>query len=158
MGFWNNFLYMDDTANPFLYNLRLPVKQSSNLYKFAILLHVICLITAWVNSLTLIIKIVLSSVIGVSFSFLLLKNSLYKADNTIDSLILNSEDHWQVMMLDGAVYPAILESNLFVHPWLTVISLSFYNRRQYFVFTPEVLDSDTFRRLRVRLRMKVDEQ
>lgn len=83
------------------------------------------------------------------------RKGLNKTSAVVDSLILGSEDSWQVKMLDGTVYPAELNDNLFVHPYLTIICLHFDHGRQFFIFTPEILDADIFRRLRVRLRFRV---
>lgn len=74
--------------------------------------------------------------------------------NGLDSIILNSEDNWQVKMQDGSVYSAELGEHLFVNPWLTIISLKFRQKQQHFIFTPDIVDADTFRRLRVRLRFR----
>jgi hypothetical protein len=70
---------------------------------------------------------------------------------------LDYEDNWQVKMHNGTVHPAKLDHRLFVHPWLTIILLFFDNRQEYFIFTPEIIETDLFRRLRVRLRFKVGE-
>ena len=102
-------------------------------------------------------KIVMSCFIGISFCIFFHRTKLNKTTAAIDSLILDYEDTWQVKMLDGTIYPAELNDNLFVHPWLTILCLHFNHRRQFFIFTPEILEPDTFRRLRVRLRFRVGE-
>ncbi len=75
----------------------------------------------------------------------------------VNELILNAEDIWRLKMNDGAMHSASLGNTLFVHPWLTIISLIFESRKEYFIFTPETLDADQFRRLRVRLRFQIGE-
>ena len=148
---------MDNTSNAFLHTIRLSVKQSPILLRFVIFTHILCLIMIWLNSLILIIKVVISCFIGISFCVFFHRTRLDKTVAAIDSLILDSEDNWQVKMLDGTVYSADLNNNLFVHPWLTIICLYFNHRRQFFIFMPEILESDTFRRLRVRLRFRLGE-
>ncbi|MGB1801382.1 MAG: hypothetical protein ACPHLK_11225 [Gammaproteobacteria bacterium] len=149
---------MDNTSNPSLHTLRLPAKQSPILLRFVACAHILCLIMIWLNSLILMIKMVMSCFIGISFYVFFHRTKLNKAVAAIDSLILDSEDNWQVKMLDGTIYPAELGDNLFVHPCLTIICLNFNHRRQFFIFTPEILDADIFRRLRVRLRFRVGEK
>lgn len=148
---------MDNISTPFLHTLRLPVKQSSILFCIVVFTHVISLIMIWLTGLTLMIKVLMSCFIGISFCVFFYRTELNKTVAAIDSLILDSKDTWQVRMLDGAVYPAVLNDKLFVHPWLTIICLYFNHRRQCFIFTSEILDADTFRRLRVRLRFRVGE-
>lgn len=148
---------MDNHANAFLHTFRLPIQPSPVLCRIVIFVHALCLIMAWLNGLALIAKIILTCLICVSFSVFWRKTHLEKGKGGINCLILGSEDNWQVKMQNGAVHSADLGDSLFVHPWLTIISLYFNRRRQYFIFTAETLDVDTFRRLRVRLRFRVGE-
>lgn len=76
-------------------------------------------------------------------------------NNNVDTLILDAEDRWQIILNNDTSHHAELGKSLFVHPWLTIISLKFNNNQKYFIFTPEIVEADLFRRLRVRLRFKV---
>lgn len=73
----------------------------------------------------------------------------------VAELILGSEDDWQVKMVNQEVYEAIMGDSLFVHPLLTIILLKYGRHQKYFIFTPENIEANLFRRLRVRLRFKV---
>jgi len=148
---------MDNISTSFLHTLRLPVKQPRILFRLVIFTHNICLIMVWLSGLLLMIKVLMSCFICISVCIFLHRKGLNKTSADVDSLILRSEDSWQVKMLDGTVYPAKLNDNLFVHPYLTIICLHFDHRRLFFIFTPEILDADIFRCLRVRLRLKVGE-
>ncbi len=150
-------LLMDKIENPFLVTLRLPVKNSPILLIVSITLHVICLFLPWLTGLNMYIKIILTFVPVLSFCFYFYKYRFYRAKTGVSELILTSEDNWQLKMNNGAMHYAKLGNTLFVHPWLTIISLIFDNRREYFIFTPEILDADQFRRLRVRLRFQIGE-
>ena len=145
---------MEQTENPFLATLRLPVKLSSIVIIVAITAHIIALVLPWFTGLELIIKILLTCLPVVSFCFYLYKY-YYQGKERATELILNSEDHWQVKMDNGRVHQALLGNSLFVHPWLTIISLTYDNHREYFIFTPEIIDTTLFRRLRVRLRFQI---
>lgn len=74
----------------------------------------------------------------------------------VTELILGSEDDWQVKMANGEVHKATLYDSLFVHPLLTIMLLRHGRRKEYFIFTPDNIEADLFRRLRVRLRFKVN--
>jgi|GEM_PF-1223873 len=148
---------MDKIENPFLATLRLPVKISPILLIVCIALHIICLFLPWLTGLSLIFKIILTFVPVISFYFYYYKYRFYKSKMGVNELILNAEDIWRLKMNDGAMHSASLGNTLFVHPWLTIISLIFESRKEYFIFTPETLDADQFRRLRVRLRFQIGE-
>jgi Membrane-bound toxin component of toxin-antitoxin system len=146
---------MDRTNNPFLVSIRLSVNNSPILLKVVICLHVICLILPWISGLDFYLKVFLTSTVILSLGAFPYFSGLYNDKSRVDSLILNSEDDWKVLEKDGAVHHAELDHRLFVHPWLTIISLKFNHRKQTFIFTPETVDADLFRRLRVRLRYRV---
>ncbi len=67
-------------------------------------------------------------------------------------LILSSENDWQVKLKNEQVHHAVLGDSLFVHPLLTIILLKYNACAKYYIFTPENIEADLFRRLRVRLR------
>ena len=147
---------MDEIENPFLLTLRLPVKTSPILLVILIAVHIICLFLPWITALSLNLKIVLMCFLGVSFYFYCYKYRFCRSNQRVLELILGSEDNWQVKMSDDLVKPAELGHSLFIHPWLTIINLKYENNRETFIFTPETLDEDEFRRLRVRLRFKAN--
>lgn len=78
------------------------------------------------------------------------------ATGRVTELILGSEDNWQVKMANGEVNKATLGDSLFVHPLLTIMLLRYGRHKEYFIFTPDNIEDDLFRRLRVRLRFKVN--
>jgi membrane-bound toxin of toxin-antitoxin system len=146
---------MDKAENPFLVTLRLPVKTSPIVLFVGILVHFVCLFIPWLTGLEPNIKIILTCLTLASFCFYLHKYCVLNVKAGLSELILGSEDNWQVKMNDGAVHQAKLGDHLFVHPWLTIILLYYDTRKDYFIFTPDIIDADLFRRLRVRLRFPV---
>lgn len=161
LGVKNQF--MDKSTNPFLVTLRLPVKTSTILLICTETVHFICLFLPWLTKLALFNKILLSVLALISLYYYLSKYPFSDGKNRIAELILSSEGNWQVKMANGYLYRAKLHHSLFVHPWLTIISLVYENKvykkkREYFIFMPDSLDADLFRRLRVRLRFQVGEQ
>ncbi len=148
---------MDRIENPFLATIRFSVKNSPILLIVGVATHIMCLFLPWLTDLALNIKVILTCAVVVCFCFYLHKYGFYNTKNRVSELILGPEDNWQLKMDNDAVHDAILGNTLFVHPWLTIISLVYDNNREYFVFTPETLDTDQFRRLRVRLRFQIGE-
>jgi membrane-bound toxin of toxin-antitoxin system len=146
---------MDSSENPFLATIRLPVKNSPIMLMAIITVHVICLLLPWLTGLALFIKLLLTCVALVSFCVHVYKFVQNSDNKCIETLILDSEDNWQVKIKNGAAHHAELGHSLFVHPYLTIISLSYEDQQKYFIFTPENIDADQFRRLRVRLRFRV---
>jgi len=146
---------MEKTENPFLMTLRLPVKKPPILLIVGTTVHFVCLFLPWFTGLAIYINMMLTFIVIVSFCFYLVKYRFHGTKKRIKELILSSEDKWQIKMSDGAVHYAHLGNDLFVHPWLTIFSLADENNREYFIFTPEILDPDQFRRLRVRLRFRI---
>jgi membrane-bound toxin of toxin-antitoxin system len=145
---------MDRTENPFLATLRLPVKISPFIVKIVIAAHIIALFIPWYTSLELSIKFILTCMPIASICFYVFKYYFYMGNQGITELILNSNDDWQVKMVTGMVHRAILGKSLFVHSWLVIITLSYNKNREYFILTPDIIDADQFRRLRVRLRFQ----
>jgi len=145
---------MNKTGNPFLETLRLPVKNAPILLFVGLFAHIISLFLPWLINISIYIKVILVFLVILSFIFYIVKYGSYKKGNGVKELVLSSEDNWQLKMNDGAVYQGRLGHALFVHPWLTIFSLVYGNSREYFVFTPEILDKGLFRRLRVRLRFQ----
>ncbi len=146
---------MDKTENPFLATLRLPVKNAPILVYIVILAHIISLLLPWFTGLSLFIKVILDIAVVISCYFYIYQ--FFRKKKWVRELILGSEDNWQLKLESGEVHDAILGASLFIHPWLTIISLVYGYKREYFIFTPENLDADQFRRLRVRLRFQVGE-
>lgn len=139
--------------NPFLATLRLPVKHSPILVLVVAVVHGISFFLPWFTGLGFNIKVILSCMPLASICFYWV-NDITKQRPV--ELILNSKDDWQVKMDTGMAHQASLANALFVHPLLTIISLHYDNHSQYFILTPEIIDADQFRRLRVRLRFHAE--
>ena len=69
-------------------------------------------------------------------------------------VLLNPGSDWYLILNDGEVCHVTLEANVYVHPWLVILPFRHGSRRVVVVLTPDVVDEDTFRRLRVRVKYK----
>jgi membrane-bound toxin of toxin-antitoxin system len=144
---------MDSYENPFLVTLRLPIRDSSIITIVLISAIVFCTFLPWYTSLDLNLKIMLTVL---CLCYLIYKHRFTVATGRVTELILGSEDNWQVKMANGEVNKATLGDSLFVHPLLTIMLLRYGRHKEYFIFTPDNIEDDLFRRLRVRLRFKVN--
>ncbi len=145
---------MDSHENPFLVTLRLPIREPSIITNVVIIAHGLCLFVPWLTGLDVILKIVLTMCPFLRLCYLCYKHASTEARAV--ELILDAEDVWQIKMVTGIVHNARLAEASFVHPLLTIILLRYGRHKEYFIFTPESIDADLFRRLRVRLRFKVN--
>ncbi len=70
-------------------------------------------------------------------------------------LILNAEDEWIIITSDGNNQASTLLPESFVHPYLVVLRFATENKRYFaFILTPDNVDQDILRRLRVRLKFR----
>lgn len=146
---------MDRQQNPFLVTLRLPIKNSPIVALALVIAHIFCFLIPWLTGLDLIYKIMLTCCPIFGLAYLFYKHRLDFTKVRTTELILAADDDWQLKQDNGQVYKAVLDDSLFVHPLLTIILLRFGDNKEYFIFTPDNLDTHLFRRLRVRLRYRV---
>ena len=92
----------------------------------------------------------------VSYLWLVARHALMRQPGAAVSLDWPSGTQWQVRFRNGAEVSAVLSPESFVRPWLTVLLLRPVTggRSRNVVLTPDKLDADAFRRLRVRLRLE----
>ena len=77
-----------------------------------------------------------------------------KSSYSIIELILNDRDEWLLIRRNGQVMEPTLRSEAFVHPMLVVLPFRQGYHFATIVLTPDTVDKETLRRLRVRLRFK----
>jgi hypothetical protein len=73
-------------------------------------------------------------------------------------LVLNPADEWVVGLANGENVTATLKPMAFVHPLLVVMSFQAVRQTYRIILTPDTVDPDSFRRLRVRLRFKSSDE
>ena len=147
---------MDKTDNPFLATIRIPLKMSPLVACFCVIVHLISMILPWFSDLDFVIKLILSGLVLMSLAYYCYQFYFAGGKRQVTELILGCEDDWQIKMTDGTVYFGELQSSMFVHPLLVIIKLHYARHRRHFILTPEFIDADQFRRLRVRLRFPID--
>ena len=149
---------MDRKQNPFLYPLKLPAAIPKSVRYVLILGHVFALLLPWWSDIALAFKLLFSTAVLVSLVYYVHYSAWVRQERDIAALMLDAEDHWQILQRDGRTVDAEFGPFQYVTPWLTILGLSMDGRRLYFIYTQELLDADTFRRLRVRLLHRVQTQ
>lgn len=69
-------------------------------------------------------------------------------------LVLNQAGEWLLSLASGQTVPVVLKPMAFVHPLLVVLTFKAETGSYRVILTPDTVDPDTFRRLRVRLRFR----
>ena len=149
---------MDSYENPYLVTLRIPNRESTIITNVLISAYGVCLFVPWLTGLDFILKTLLTIFPVSSLCYLTYKYRFPVTTGRVAELILGSEDDWQVKMVNGEVHQATLGNSLFVHPSLTIMLLRYGRHKEYLIFTPDNIEVDLFRRLRVRLRFKVNSE
>lgn len=147
---------MDRSENPFLYTIRLPVKPPKIMVKILVFAYLLAIYSLWISAIDILFKLMLTLLPIFSLIRLYNNHNTVASDDAVVELILGTEDDWQIKFENREVQNAVLADSLFVHPLLTIILLRYKACEKYFIFTPENIDADVFRRLRVRLRFPLE--
>lgn len=91
-----------------------------------------------------------------SLTIILREHVLLNSKRSICRLVWDADEHWTIYFTHGVSVPARLLPGSFVHHSLVVLifALETKRRRHALVLTRDSLDADTFRRLRVRLKIE----
>lgn len=144
--------------------LRLKIQASRVLDGTALILHVGAIAFALVSDVSLSVQLAL--VCAVLCSLLVFMSVQgYVAEikpfvnlfPRFDEVVWGDNENWLLIDKKGEEQRAELLTSSFVHPKLTVVNLKilgkpWYCRYRSFVFLPDNIDAETFRRLRIRLR------
>ena len=108
----------------------------------------------WPVALPVGLKIILLLMICASFVKSMHSHLYYFNDNDPVELFLNNEDEWFLTTRKGETYEVQLYPEHYVHPWLVVLLFRAEAQKHTIILTPDMINPDIFRRLRVRLRYK----
>ena len=73
----------------------------------------------------------------------------------IKTVIWKEGRQCRVLLGNGVQQDVSLGRSAFVQPWLVILHFHRLGRRHYLLLLPDMLDSDTYRQLRVRLHMEL---
>jgi len=105
---------------------------------------------------SIIIKFGIGAMLLVSLIVALRKQPGSVGEGGVKTLVWKEDGEWLLETIDGESLPATLHESTYVHPWLVVLNFRQANKRGLlsFALAPDALDSETFRELRVRLKVE----
>ncbi|MCF6337787.1 MAG: hypothetical protein L3J84_07515 [Gammaproteobacteria bacterium] len=105
--------------------------------------------------LSMMTKIGIAVVLLVSLTIAIRKQPGRIGEGGVQILTWQTDDEWVLETADGTQIKASLHESTYVHPWLVVLNFRRENQRSLLTFTlaPDALDKETFRELRVRLKV-----
>ena len=105
--------------------------------------------------LPLLVKLLIAAVLAVSLWVALRKQPGSVAEGGVRSLIWQADGQWLLETADGEQWPATLHQSTYVHPWMVVLNFRQEGKPGLLsvVLAPDSLDAETFRELRVRLKV-----
>jgi toxin CptA len=105
--------------------------------------------------LSLLIKLAIGAALLVSLFVAWRKQPGRVGEGDVQTLTWQTDGEWLLETVDGKQFPASLHESTYVHPWLVVLNFRREDDRRMLSFTlpPDALDAETFRELRVRLKV-----
>jgi hypothetical protein len=133
--------------------LRINLRGSRILAGFIMLSHGGAIVLS-LASLPLWIGTLFSAGIVYSLVYLLKRHGLLRGPNAITILVWDSNDEWLIITEDGKEYHATLQKPVYLHARIVILNFIVNNRHRPIILLPDVLDRESFRRLRVRLQLE----
>jgi len=140
--------------NPFELPLFIPVRPSPWFIALFYMAHLGAITVLFASNISLLVQLLITSGLVASLCH---GHFMYINQGNPDSpvqLVLNQTGEWLLNFANGRTLPAVLKPAAFVHPLLVVLSFKADTGICRVVLTPDTVDPDTFRRLRVRLRFR----
>ncbi len=135
--------------------LRLELQPSRYLVFFVLISYGGALLLLWVTSLWWVLKLVLSLVLLGDGRRQWRRHVWFQHPAALKELIWKEDGRWVAPGEGTAEDLELTLKQSFVHPWLVVLNFAAGHWRTHsVVILPDALAPETFRRLRVRLRME----
>lgn len=143
------------SSTKFAQPLRLQPKPSRILIALLTVGHLGAIAVLFPLDLLLLVKLGIAAVLIVSLVVALRKQPGRVGEGGVQTLIWKADGDWVLETTEGELLNAPLHESTYVHPWLVVLNFRQENKRGLLSFTlaPDALDGETFRELRVRLKV-----
>jgi toxin CptA len=143
------------SSEKFAVPFRINLKTSFILNGALLLMYLGAAYWLWVFDLNLAIKLALLAALMVGFIYHTRRYLLKTGKRSVANLVWLEQDHWQLETTRGETVDANLLGSSFVNPWLVVLNFKpeTGGRMWPVVILPDSVDSTTFRRLSVKLRL-----
>lgn len=145
-------------TNQFALPILIFIKPSPWLAGGIVAVHLGAVIALFAADLHWTAQCILMFMVIASLIHALLSYILQKHRDTPVQLLLTAGAEWWLTCVSGQTFAVQLMPAAFVHPLLTVLSFQGNERHYSVILTPDVVDADMFRRLRVRLRFQHDQE
>ena len=141
-------------TNQFALPIHIFIRPSPWLAGGIIVIHLGAMLALCVTDLHWLLNTLVTLVITASLVRELLIHVVQKHPDAPVQLLLTAESEWWLTTCSGRDISVQLMPAAFVHPLFTVLPFQGGDKRYSVILTPDVMDKDLFRRLRVRLRFQ----
>ena len=139
-------------TNHFELPVLISVKASKWLKFWLYIIHFLVFPVIVMTELVWLAKALLIITIGGNLYFVNRNYIRLQGRNSIVRIMLNDADEWWLTTAGGDAIHATLLPAAFVHPLLIALPFQAQGRKYTVILTPDVVNTDMLRRLRVRLR------
>lgn len=139
-------------TNHFELPVLITVKTSKWLKFWLYIIHLLVIPVILITGLGWPVKALLTIIVGISLCFVDRNYIQLPGRSSVVRIMLNDADEWWLSTAQGDTINAALLPPAFVHPLLISLLFQAQGRKFTVILTPDVVNADTLRRLRVRLR------
>lgn len=139
-------------TNHFELPVLISVKASKWLKFWLYIIHLLVIPVILITCLAWPVIILLTTTVAISLYFVNCNYIRLQGKNSVVRIMLNDADEWWLATAHGDSINATLLPAAFVHPLLISLPFQAQGRKFTVILTPDIVNSDTLRRLRVRLR------
>ena len=135
--------------------LRLQPKTSRILVSLLSVGHIGAIAILFPLDLSLLVKSAIALMLIISLAVSLKKQPGRVGEGGVQTLIWQADGDWLLETADGQSFAATLHESTYVHPYMVVLNFRQENKRGLLSFplAPDALGAETFRILRVRLKV-----
>jgi toxin CptA len=143
------------SSTKYVQPLRLQPKASRLFIVFLTVSHLTAIAVLFPLELTLWVKISITITLVVSLLVSLKKQPGRVGERGVQTLTWEADGDWLLETTEGESLTTTLHESTYVHPWFIVLNFREAHKRGLlsFVLAPDALDAETFRALRVRLKV-----
>lgn len=139
-------------TNHFELPVLISVKASKWLKFWLYIIHFLAIPVIVMTALAWPAKALLAITIGGSLYFVKRNYIQLQGRNSIVRVVLDDADEWWLSTARGDTIHATLLPAAFVHPLLITLPFQSHGRKYTVILTPDIVNANMLRRLRVRLR------
>lgn len=118
-------------------------------------MHLGALLISFFLEVPLWVKVLVTLLILLSMLHSLRKHAFRAMPDVVSNLVWEEGDDWVITLKNGTEHTAQMTTDGFISPWMTVLNfIDEAKRKRSVVLLPDSVTQDSFRQLRVRLRVR----